>query len=163
MLKLSKFVITNTYKAFKELFKDIGKFITRVLEPATFPWASAYMTQVYYEIANFYLGRCIKKEVPFIEPTTKDLAYTTSNVKQVDFYDDIKENMAYSLRDWLKLLITPYSVAAPYKTALIEMKDRVEEHNTKFTEITSEELETKMMDSLDVYNSIFGSKGFNNE
>ena len=66
MLKLPKFVITNTYKACKELIKDIVKFVARVLEPATFPWAAAHMTQVYYEITNFYLGQCIKQEVPFM-------------------------------------------------------------------------------------------------
>ena len=163
MLNLFKFVITNTYKACKELVKDILKFIGRVLEPITFPWAAAHMTQVYYEITNFYLGQCIKKEVPFIQPTTKDLAYTTSHVKQAYFYDDIKENMVYGLSRMIKLLLAPYSVSAPYKAALIEMKERVEEHNSKFTDVEVDILNTKMAHSLDIYNGIFGYRGFNNE
>ena len=161
MLKLPKFIITNTYKAFKELFKDLIKFITRILEPATFPWAAAHMTQVYYEITNFYLGQCIKKEVPFIQPTTRDLAYTTTHVKQGYFYDDIKENMAYDLSRMVKLLLAPYSVSAPYKARLVEMKGRVEEHNSKFTDIAVDILNAKMTQSLDIYNAIFEYKGFN--
>ena len=163
MLRLPKFVITNTYKACVELVKDILKFIGRVLEPITFPWAAAHMTQVYYEITNFYLGRCIKEEVPFIQPTTKDLAYTTTHVKQVYFYDDVKENMAYGPSRMIKLILAPYSVSAPYKAALIDMKERVEEHNAKFIDAEADILSTKMGHSLDIYNNIFGYKGFNNE
>ena len=163
MLRLPKFIVTNTYKACKELIKDILKFITRVLEPITFPWAAAHMTQVYYEITNFYLGQCIKKEVPFIEPTTKDLAYTTAHVKQAAFYGDIKENMAYGLSRMIKLIVAPYSVSAPYKAALVEMKTRVEEHNSRFTDVAVDILSTKMSHSLDIYNNIFGYRGFGDE
>jgi len=163
MLRLPKFIVTNTYKACIELVKDIVKFISRVLEPITFPWAAAHMTQVYYEITNFYLERCIKKEVPFIEPTTKDLAYTTTHVKQAYFYDDIKENMAYDLPRSVKLILAPYSVSAPYKIGLAEMKGRVEEHNAKFADIAVDDLSTKMSHSLDIYNSIFGYRGFDDE
>ena len=160
MLSLPKFIITNTYKACKELIKDILKFITRVLEPITFPWAAAHMTQVYYEITNFYLGQCIKQEVPFIQPTTKDLAYTTSHVKRVYFYDDIKDNMTYGLPRMIKLILAPYSIAAPYKEALKQMKDRVEEHNSQFVDEEIDIVSTKMALSLDIYSSVFNDREF---
>ena len=149
----------NSYKACVELVKDILKFISRVLEPLTFPWASAHMTQVYYEITNFYLGQCIKKEIPFIQPATKDLAYITAHVKQAYFYDDIKENMVYALPQVIKLIVAPYSVSAPYKAALVKMQDRVAEHNSQFVDEEANTMSTKMALSLDVYNNIFIGNG----
>lgn len=163
MRRLLKFVITNTYKAFKELFKDIVKFIKRVLEPLTFPWATAHMTLLYYEITNFYLNRCKVRVLPFIEPTTRDLAYVTSNIKNTAFYDDIKEKTTYALRDKIKFLVVPYSVAEPYKIKLKAMKDAVEKHNTQFKEIDQAELEIQMSSALNLYGSIFSPIGFDNE
>lgn len=163
MRRLLKFVVTNTYKAFKELFKDIVKFIKRVLEPLTFPWAAAHMTLLYYEITNFYLNRCKVRVLPFIEPTTRDLAYVTSNIKNTSFYDDIKEKTMYALRDKIKFLVVPYSVAEPYKIKLKAMKDAVEEHNTQFKDIAQGELEIQMSSALNLYGSIFSPVGFDNE
>ena len=160
MTKFIKFSITNTYKAFKMLFLDIVKFLRRVTEPLTFPWAAAHMTVRYYEITIFYLSRCRAKHVPFIEPTTRDLAYVTSHIKDTSFYSDIKEKTTYAIGAKIKFLLAPYSSAEPYKQKLKELKDIVFEHNKQFQDAEVDEIENKMIDSLDIYNSIFGLNGF---
>lgn len=160
MTKFMKFTVTNTYKAFKILFLDIVKFLRRLVEPLTFPWAAAHMTLLYYEITVFYLSKCRAKQVPFIEPTTRDLAYVTSHIKDASFYGDIKKKTTYALSSKIKFLLAPYSAAEPYKQKLKELKDVVFEHNKQFQDAEVEDIENKMVDSLDVYNSIFGLNGF---
>lgn len=160
MTKFIKFSITNTYKAFKVLLLDIVKFLRRLVDPLTFPWAAAHMTLLYYELTVFYLSRCKAKHVPFIEPTTGDLAYATSHIKDAYFYDDIKEKTTYGLGTKIKFLLAPYSAAEPYKQKLKELKDIVANHNKQFQDESVEDMEDKMIASLDVYNSIFGLNGF---
>lgn len=160
MIKFMKFTITNTCKAFKMLFLDVVKFLRRITEPLTFPWAAAHMTLLYYEITVFYLSKCRAKHVPFIEPTTGDLAYITSHIKEAAFYDDIKEKTTYDRSAKIKFLLAPYSVAEPYKQKLKELRDVVFEHNKQFQDAEIDDIENKMVDSLDIYNSIFGPNGF---
>ena len=163
MIRFMKFTITNTYKAFKMLFLDIIKFLRRLVEPLTFPWAAAHMTLLYYELTVFYLSRCKVKQVPFIEPTTGDLAYVTSHIKDMRFYDDIKEKTTYALNDKIKFLLAPYSAAAPYKEKLKGLKDIVATYNKQFQDNSVKDIEDKMIDSLDIYNSIFGHNGLYHE
>ena len=160
MIKFMRFTVTNTCKAFKILFLDIVKFLKRITEPLTFPWAAAHMTLLYYEITVFYLNRCKAKHVPFIEPTTRDLAYVTSHIKDTPFYDDIKEKTTYDRGSKIKFLLAPYSAAEPYKQKLTELSDVVAKHNKQFQDAGMEDIENKMIDSLDVYNNIFGLSGF---
>ena len=163
MIKFSKFVVVNTCKAFKILFLDIVKFLRRIIEPLTFPWATAYMTVVYYELTVFYLNKCKAKRVPFIEPATRDLVYVTSHIKEASFYDDIKEKVTYDLTSWIKVLLMPYSAAEPYKQKLKGLQGEVAKHNEQFKDAEVDDIENKMIDSLDIYNDIFGRSGFYNE
>lgn len=163
MTKFSRFVVINTYKAFKMLFLDIIKFLRRVVEPLTFPWATSYMTKVYYELTAFYLNRCKTKGVPFIEPVIRDLAYTAAHIKETSFYDDMKNEATYTPISWIKVLLAPYSAAEPYKQKLKGLRDKVSKHNEQFKDAGVDDIENKMMDSLDVYNSVFGRNGFYNE
>ena len=160
MIKFMKFTVTNTCKAFKMLFLDVLKFLRRIIEPLTFPWAAAHMTLLYYEITIFYLSRCRANNVPFIEPTTGDLAYVTSHIKDMHFYGDIKEKTTYALNAKIKFLLAPYSAAEPYKQKLTELKDIVADHNKQFQDESVEGIEDKMIDSLDIYNGIFRLSGF---
>ena len=156
MIEYVQFVVTNTYKAFKTLFFDIRRFFKELVEPLTFPWAAAHMALLYCEVTTFYLDKCKAIGVPFMEPDTTDMVYVTTHIKEVPFYNDIKEKVAYDLSAKIKLILVPYSVAAPYIQQLKSLQDSATKHNEQFSDIETTEMENKMLESLDLYHSVFG-------
>ena len=155
-----KFLFLNTFYTTKKFIQDIFGFIWGLIQPLVYPWMSAYIAILYYEIIFLYYEKCKYNKLPYLDPQPAQLASAAYGLKYSSTEDTIFYNLHGRHNKFLfRLILTPYNLAAYGKQHVKEILSEAAEYNKQFNLKPSnmdDSDKNKIIESEQLYKTLFG-------